>query len=853
MPQPIEQRLIKNSFTSGELSPRMVGRTDLKGYFNGVATLENWLIYPQGGVYRRPGLRFVAQAKLAQDTHLFPFSFSNTQAYIIEAGNLYFRFYKNGAQILSGGNPVEVTTLYVQADIPKIKIAQSADTMYLAHSTYAPSKLTRTSDTAWTLSVIKPIDGPYLDENIVTTALVACNNSTNPATTAITGASASAGLINILDVAHGYATNDWVNIQQVLGTTEANGYWKITKVDADNYTLNSSVFTNAYVSGGKAYKLSTLTASGTNTDGSAFAPFVTGAAGHVTALWRVKASAVYGWLYLVSVNSTTVAVVDIKGALDGTGTTSLWREGAWSFVRGFPGAVTINSQRLIWAATTYEPQRVYASKSNNYETYTPATTDSDAWVYQIGSTTVDTIRWLSPVSRGLMIGTAGSEFLMRGALGGTAGDITPTSVDVHPHTTYGSNNAQPIRLSYLTYFAQRAGKKIRELSYQFAADTYVAPDKTVLSEHITGAAGIHVLSYQQEPNSLLFVLREDGVLACATVYPEQEVFGWSRIVTGGYAGDTAEPIDHVATIPAPDGLSDQTWVTVNRTINGSSLWYIAYFDPTVNTDAAQTLDNTNTLYTLTPGATTGNGVTFTASGASFTGANVGSYLMTLPDGNVAPANTYGKGRAKINIVSDTTHVICDITDDFPNTTAIPAKHWGIGVTSFTGLTKLANRQVQLIGDGAIYNPVPPGGVPTPTLTVDASGNLSIPAGMPPIVVAEIGIPFTATLVTMRPETGQGGNTIQMDKKRFGWVRMRCDTTTTIQVGDNNTGVLYEFPSRSPNNPLGVAPAPTTGDFDLRGSITGWNYDAQLKIQQPNPSPTSIHAIMGRLELGGDGE
>lgn len=51
-------------------------------------------------------------------------------------------------------------------------------------------------------------------------------------------------------------TGDTVQISGVLGTTEANGTWTITNVGGTTFTLNGSVFTNAYTSGGIAVDIS---------------------------------------------------------------------------------------------------------------------------------------------------------------------------------------------------------------------------------------------------------------------------------------------------------------------------------------------------------------------------------------------------------------------------------------------------------------------------------------------------------------------------------------------------------------------------------------------------------------------
>lgn len=67
---------------------------------------------------------------------------------------------------------------------------------------------------------------------------------------AVTGAVTSGGLIKLTVTGHGLTTGDTVFVNGVLGTTEANGIWLITTVDANTFTLNGSTFTNAYTSGG---------------------------------------------------------------------------------------------------------------------------------------------------------------------------------------------------------------------------------------------------------------------------------------------------------------------------------------------------------------------------------------------------------------------------------------------------------------------------------------------------------------------------------------------------------------------------------------------------------------------------
>ena len=91
---------VQTNFTAGELSPRLYGRKDLARYDNGAATLLNAIVQPHGGVTRRPGTRFVAQTKSASGpVRLAPFRFNQQQAYVLEFGERYIRFYRNEAQV----------------------------------------------------------------------------------------------------------------------------------------------------------------------------------------------------------------------------------------------------------------------------------------------------------------------------------------------------------------------------------------------------------------------------------------------------------------------------------------------------------------------------------------------------------------------------------------------------------------------------------------------------------------------------------------------------------------------------------------------------------------------------------
>lgn len=161
---------------------------DLDRYKKGLAVCQNYLPTPQGPIVRRPGTYFVAEVKdSTKKTVIRAFRFSNQQAYGIEMGNLYFRFYRNQGQILSAGSPYEIVTPYQEADLPDLRFCQSADVLHITHKNYAPRKLSRTGDTAWTLSIAGFVDGPYLDINDTTVTIAASGTTGTVTLTASVG------------------------------------------------------------------------------------------------------------------------------------------------------------------------------------------------------------------------------------------------------------------------------------------------------------------------------------------------------------------------------------------------------------------------------------------------------------------------------------------------------------------------------------------------------------------------------------------------------------------------------------------------------------------------------------------
>jgi len=262
--------------------------------------------------------------------------------------------------------------------------------------------------------------------------------------------------------------------------------------------------------------------------------------------------------------------------------------GAFSDTSGHPGCVTFFEQRLVFAGTKEQPQTLFFSKSGDYENmddnYHGTVSDDDAIIYTIASNQVNAIRFMT-ATRTLIVGTAGGEFTVSG--GGTDVAITPTNILIKRQSNHGAANLDAIAVGNVTLFLQRAKRKIRELAYNFDVDGYLAPDMTILAEHIS-ESGITQMAYQQEPNQIIWCVRTDGQLIALTYQREQQVVAWHRHIFGGSFSSGNAVCESVAVIPTDDN-EYQVWIIIKRTIDGATKRYVEYlhnfnFDETDNTD-----------------------------------------------------------------------------------------------------------------------------------------------------------------------------------------------------------------------------------------------------------------------------
>ena len=811
-----------SNFTAGEITPKLFGRTDISKYDNGAETVENFLVQPHGGLSRRPGTRFVSEVKNSSNAvRLIPFEFNIEQAYVLEFGPTYFRIYRDGGQVESGGSAVEVTTVYTASDLAGLKFAQAADVMYVVSPNHPIYKITRTSHTAWTFTEVTTQRGPFLDQNITTTTLTP---DSRDGTIRLT---ASASLFTADDVGRLVKIEDgFIKITAFTSATVVDGtaqeledgraeilpsYTASTisfhegDPDATGLEHNDRIEDTAAAFIDEGFKVGqTIIISGTTSNNNSTGHLVVDVTDSVITL------APGADLATEAADSGHT----IQGKLVAT---DEWSLGAFSKTTGFPRAVAFYEQRLVFAGTSEQPQTLFFSQGGDFENFESGTAADDGMVYTIGSNTVNVIRFLAS-TRNLIVGTSGGEFVVRAS--GADEAITPTNIQIKQQTSHGAADMTPMQAGNAVLFVQRAKRKVLELQFNFDVDGYIAPDVALISEHIT-ENGLEELAYQQEPDSILWTRRGDGQLACMTYKREEKVIGWSRQIIGGVFGTGNAIVESIASIPG-DLDEDQVWVAVKRTINGATKRYVEFirdFDFGTDVNNAIFVDSSLTF----------TGVTSTLAGDEAADQTT----ITLADASSFPSS--GAIKIGTEVITYTGKSTNDLTGCVRGVVGPAAAHSsGATVTqatlSLSGLSHLEGQTVSILGDGSVH----------PDKTV-SSGAVTLERY---VTKAHAGLSYNSTLQTLRVDAGSAMGTSQGKIKRINELTVRLFRSVGLKVGRdaNNLDIV---PFRSSATAMDAPIALFTGDkeIELNGN---YDTDGQLTIRQDQPLPMNILAVYATL-------
>ena len=289
-----------------------------------------------------------------------------------------------------------------------------------------------------------------------------------------------------------------------------------------------------------------------------------------------------------------------------------------------PSCVSFFEQRLVFANTNNNPQTLWFSKSGDYENFTTGTNADDAMIYTIASNQVNAIQYLKAV-RTLIVGTSGGEFTV--SADGTDASITPTNVTIKRQSSFGSAGVDAIPAGNAVLFLQKARRKIRELAYNFDTDGYVAPDLTILANHIT-ETGVVQMDYQQEPHSIVWAVRTDGVLGGLTYNRLENVVAWHRHILGGKSDTTKNIIQQKISFTANSTIVNTTNNTITLSSHGLSTGDPVYYYAASNVIGGLNISslyyviatdsNTIKLATTATKATAGTAISFTSAPSSDT-------------------------------------------------------------------------------------------------------------------------------------------------------------------------------------------------------------------------------------------
>lgn len=619
---------IQPSFAAGELSPAMRARVDLAKYQVGLAKCYNCLVHAHGGASNRPGTKFVARLNADR---LIPFQFSSIQSYMLAFGDHYIRFFMDQAPIVVqvddldawsnataynvddwvayGGksylciqagtnrqpdeNPTywsqqaeyQIYSPYAAADLADINYTQSADVLYLVHPKYKPKQLSRTGHTAWSIADFAYKNGPYAALNTTTTTITPSGTTGNITLTA------SAPIFKAGHVGAKWKIGHNLNAASAKGVPgntieitayeswrlETSGYWtgsfKIEKKDNDNNvwqtlrTFSSMKDRNYSVSD----KFSTVEATGMRVVNIDFATADSTYPGKVV----LECLPIYyeGHVEITAVTSSTVAQATVKKALGSNAATVDWAEGAWSEVRGYPGAIMfVNGDRLGFASTTSEPQTLWLSRVGDYPNFevSQPTVDDDPITAPLVARQVNEIRHLVAMTN--IIGlTASGEWKIWGS--GANKALTPTATNADPQTYYGASNVDPLIIGSRVLFVQDKGSTVRDLAYDLNIDGYDGSDLSILAKHLFRNRRIIRWAYQQEPDSIVWAIRNDGVLLGLTYMREHEVWAWHQHFTHhDLENKTWDKFRDTAAISSNG--KDEVWFLVDRTIAGQQVRFV---------------------------------------------------------------------------------------------------------------------------------------------------------------------------------------------------------------------------------------------------------------------------------------
>ena len=516
---------VQSNMNRGELDPRTIGRIDLDAYYNGVRTATNVLPIPQGGMKRRPGMAFLGEG--LGDGRIENFSFNVEQSYLLVFTALKCQVYKEGVlqtNINGSGNDFFVTP-WSLAQLADIDYIQSADTAIVVHEDLQPRTITRTSDTAWALSLLTITNTPQFDFNDASSPTPVSEVQTLNFANENEGDRYKLALEGVLSDEITFAGDDSTNEDNIR--------------DALQSLLNTG---NTGITVGTDVSLDTYRVT---------------LAGESAKDWElITATAVF-------TKATTFEVATVRIT---AGTSR--KEDVWSAGRGWPRTVTFHEGRLWFGGSASRPSTIWGSRVNDFFNFDEGRGRDDELV----AATLDTdqVNAIEGIfsNRSLQIFTSGQEFFI------PTSPLTPSNVAVKPQTNLGSKRVRPVSIDGVTLFVQRTGKSINQFVFINEFQANQTKSITTLAPHLISSPIKLSVSRGTSTTdaNYVYILNDDGDLTVFNTLISEGVQGFTSWQTTG-------DIKSIAVV------DNRLYFLVERVVAAGTKYYIEREDDLLNTDS----------------------------------------------------------------------------------------------------------------------------------------------------------------------------------------------------------------------------------------------------------------------------
>ena len=573
------------AFTTGEVSPDVSSRFDLEQYKSALLEAENVVIRPYGAVAKRQGSQYVGQVKYSdKPTRLFEFTTNTNNSFMLEFGDKYIRVWNYG--IYTG---IEVTTPFTSDILFDLNCNQSGDVMFICSGKYPIQTLSRYSDTDWRMSTYKLTEQPYDEINTDNGHTLTVNGDTITSTKDLFTQDMVGSVIQIayyVEAVHTKSAGEVVekkvkrymqaqtiektynNINYNVGafSTDTELSWKFTTHGTWEGTVKLQISNNDGQTW-KDYRTYTskndynVTDTGKIEAGARLKYVSDIKSGSVNCDLSIMPFTQYGIVEIKSVTDAKNAKVNVLNGIKEGEPSYQWKLGSWNRGRGYPKLCTFYQDRFVVAATDSKPNFIWFSRTGDYpnfgvEKVEGTITDDSAITLPVINRKMCEIRHLVPAND-LIILTSGNEWIVRGDK-----TITPTNCNLKTQTQRGALSCEPQFIGNRCVFVQERGGTVRDMGYSYESDNYTGQDLTLFVKTLVKGHLAVTSAYAQDPDSIIYYVRDDGQLNCLTYIPAQKVYGWSHFVTNGkyrYVESVAE------------GEQDTIYFVVDRVINNKSV------------------------------------------------------------------------------------------------------------------------------------------------------------------------------------------------------------------------------------------------------------------------------------------